>query len=118
LPAVRGLHPAIAQALERFESYDSVDTEVKRSGYSHRHFIALFRTSVGLAPKAYCRVLRFQRALHRGGSQSTDSWVTVAQDSGYSDQAHFNRDFLEFAGLTPSTYRKIAPPFPNHVSLR
>jgi AraC-like DNA-binding protein len=117
LPVVRGLHPAIAEAMQRFDSCDSVDAVVRSSGYSHRHFINLFRTAVGLTPKAYCRVLRFQKALQQGASQNNDSWASVAQDAGYSDQAHFNRDFLEFTGITPTAYRKIAPLFTNHLPL-
>jgi AraC-like DNA-binding protein len=118
LPVVRGLHPAIAQALEQLDGSASVRDVVDESGYSHRHFIALFRRTVGLAPKVYSRVLRFQRALRRAASGSPDPWASMALDAGYSDQAHFNRDFLEFSGLTPTAYREAAPRFPNHVRVR
>lgn len=117
LPTVRGLHPAVACALERFEELDSVHAVVKQSGYSHRHFIALFRRAVGLSPKVYARVARFQRALRHVASEGAASWAAIALEAGYSDQAHFNRDFLEFAGVTPSRYRRIAPPSPCHVAM-
>ncbi len=115
LPVVRGLHPAIAAALDRFEGTESVRDLVKESGYSHRHFLSLFRRAVGLSPKIYGRVLRFRRALRQAASGSPEPWASIALDAGYSDQAHFNRDFLEFAGVTPSAYRKAAPLFPHHV---
>jgi AraC-like DNA-binding protein len=114
LPVVHGVHPAVAYAIERFNACDTVGTVVKGSGYSHRHFIALFRRAVGLAPKDYCRVVRFQRALQR---VSTEKWSAVALDAGYSDQAHFNRDFQELAGVSPTAYRIVAPSSPNHVAL-
>lgn len=117
LPVVRGLHPAVAYALERFEELEGVQAVVKRSGYSHRHFIALFRRAVGLSPKVYSRVVRFQKALRRAASDSADSWASTALEAGYSDQAHFHRDFLEFAGVTPTAYRKMAPPFDHHVAI-
>lgn len=117
LPVVRGLHPAVAYAIERFQLLDSVRDVAKHSGYSHRHFISLFREAVGLAPKRYCRVLRFQAALRRAARNGTASWAAIALDAGYSDQAHFNRDFLEFAGVTPTAYRKIDPASPSHVAL-
>jgi AraC-like DNA-binding protein len=118
LPVVRGLHPAIAQALERLDESASVRAVVDESGYSHRHFVALFRRAVGLPPKVYSRVLRFQRALRHAASGSPDPWASMALDAGYSDQAHFNRDFLEFSGLTPTAYREAAPRFPHHVRVR
>jgi AraC-like DNA-binding protein len=117
LPVVRGLHPAVAYALERLETYDAVGAVAKASGYSHRHFIDLFRRAVGLAPKAYCRVMRFQKALQCVSGERAVSWTAVALEAGYSDQAHFNRDFLGFAGVSPTAYRALAPVSPNHVAL-
>ena len=62
-----------------------------------------FREHVGLPPKALARILRFERAAERlrGGADLSDA----ALDSGYYDQAHFNRDFKAFAGVTPTEYR-------------
>lgn len=113
LPRARGLHPAVRQALAGGFSL-SVHEVVRQSGYSHRTFISLFHRAVGLTPKLYCRVLRFQRALHRV-SAGTASWIDVALAAGYSDQAHFSREFREFVGVTPTRYRQIAPRFQHHV---
>jgi AraC-like DNA-binding protein len=117
LPVVRGLHPVVAHALERFVTPDSIREVVKDSGHSHRHFIALFRRAVGLPPKLYCRVMRFQRALERVTADGTASWVDLAIEAGYSDQPHFNREFQEFAGIAPGEYRKIVPAHPHHVGV-
>jgi AraC-like DNA-binding protein len=117
LPTVRGLHPAVAHALGRFTTTANVRQVVKESGYSHRRFIQLFRRTLGLPPKLYCRILRFQEALERGSTQAA-SWVNVALDAGYSDQAHFNREFREFAGVTPGEYREISPAFSHHLAIR
>jgi AraC-like DNA-binding protein len=114
LPAVRGLHPAVAEALERFSTTSNVQDVVRHSGYSHRAFISLFVRSVGLTPKRYCRVLRFRRALRRV-SDGRLSLTDLAADAGYSDQAHFTREFREFAGVTPGEYIRAAPQFAHHV---
>jgi AraC-like DNA-binding protein len=117
LPAVRALHPAVAQALERFTTTADVRQAVKESGYSHRRFIALFHRGLGLTPKLYCRVLRFQEALEQVADRAAVSLVEVALDAGYSDQAHFNREFREFAGISPGEYRELLPAFPHHVPI-
>jgi AraC-like DNA-binding protein len=115
LPAVRGLHPAVAQALEQFWTTTDVRRVVKASGYSHRQFIVLFRRAVGLTPKLYCRILRFQQALRQTAADPLASWVDLAIGAGYSDQPHFTREFREFAGLTPEQYRKVSPSLTHHI---
>jgi AraC-like DNA-binding protein len=117
LPRIHGLHPAIAQALERFTMTDDVREVVKETGYSHRRFIVLFDRAVGLTPKVYCRVRRFQRVLERAASKQSKSWVDLALDEGYSDQSHLIRQFKEFSGVTPSEYQRLAPISPNHVPI-
>jgi AraC-like DNA-binding protein len=115
LPLVRGLHPAVAQALQQLAAAANVHDVVKRSGYSHRRFIELFVHAVGLTPKVYSRVRRFQRALHRARVPGPESWADVAAAAGYSDQSHFTREFRECVGITPTRYRDAAPRLAHHV---
>lgn len=117
LPTVRGLHPAVAQALAQFRTAPDVRAAVDATGYSHRRFTALFREGVGMTPKRFCRVLRFQRVLGRVAEDPTAAWADLALDAGYSDQSHFNREFREFAGITPGEYRSVAPRHSHHVPL-
>jgi AraC-like DNA-binding protein len=77
---------------------------VASSGLSHRYFVSLFRDTVGMTPKLFSRVQRFQRALEAFQKPASASWARVASDSGYYDQAHLIRDFAEFAACTPSQY--------------
>ena len=69
-------------------------------GWSRRHLSATVARELGMPPKALARILRFERAVDRlrGGTGLAE----VALESGYYDQAHFNRDFKHFAGLTPT----------------
>jgi AraC-like DNA-binding protein len=115
LPRARALHPAIAAVLGRMDAACTVADAVTASGLSHRHFIARFRAAVGLPPKAYLRVQRFQQALQclRAG----DRLAAVAATVGYSDQAHFSRDFVAFSGVTPKAYRSRMPAQANHLPI-
>ena len=119
LPRVRGVHPAIAEALARFSAAPEsrVRDVVEASGYSHRRFLTLFRDSVGIAPKAYARVLRFQAALARLAARPAARAIDVALDAGYSDQPHLHRDFRALAGMSPERYRRAGPMRENHVPI-
>lgn len=88
-----------------------VGAVVQRVGMSRRRFVEEFRKEVGLSPKAFCRLRRFSAALYRVASLADVDWADVAQAAGYWDQAHFNHEFREFCGLTPSEYlaRRVAP---------
>ena len=108
-------HPVALRALRQFEVGMGVNDAVARSGYSHRQFIRLFSQAVGLGPKLYCRVRRFQKALPL--VQGPLALAAVAMEAGYSDQSHFNREFREFAGLTPEQYRLARPASANHVAV-
>lgn len=117
LPRVHGLHPAVARALVGFRESPNVDAMVAASGYSHRHFIAVFERETGLTPKRFCRLQRFRKLLAQAAAHPALSWTELALAGGYSDQSHFNREFQAFAGITPSEYRRAAPRYPHHVPL-
>ena len=94
-------HPAVHAAYARLAATRGavpVGVLAEEIGWSRRHLAARFRDEVGVSPKALARLLRFEHALELLGSRGL---AEVAYDCGYYDQAHFNRDFREFAGATP-----------------
>jgi AraC-like DNA-binding protein len=89
-------------------------SEVARAlGLCDRRLTLWFAEQVGLAPKRFARVQRFQRAL--GPILEGRELGEVARDCGYYDQAHLNRDFRAFCGMSPTEYRARRPLFPNHL---
>lgn len=100
------IHPAVAQALVSHPAAAARVAQIQRaSGYSARHFISLFRASVGLNPKHYYRIRRFNCAVRNLAAADRQSLGDLAAAAGYSDQAHFTREFREFAGVAPTQYR-------------
>lgn len=73
-------------------------------GYSQKHFIALFKSRVGITPKAYLKIARFQKAILEIEQQRTVNWTTISSDCGFYDQSHFINDFRLFSGFTPEQY--------------
>lgn len=110
----QGMHPAIAQALGRLGGWP-IGELVDASGLTHRRFIALVRDAAGLAPKRLARVRRLQHAIAAWHAGPPLPWAEFALAVGYSDQPHFQRDFLEITGLTPQAYVRAAPAALNHV---
>jgi AraC-like DNA-binding protein len=102
------IHPAVARALASSSAVSapaSVAELQRASGYSPRHFIALFRSAVGLKPKQYYRIRRFNGAVRRIAARDRHGLCDIAAEAGYSDQAHLTREFRELAGTPPTQYR-------------
>lgn len=92
-------------------------------GFSQRRFIQTFTSHVGLTPKVFCRIQRFQRARVLAERIDTPHWAELAVTCGYFDQSHLIKDFQEFAGSTPKIYsvqqhHKDARLKDNHVPLQ
>src|SRR5262249_3084784 len=103
-------HSAVAFALEEFrraERTPTVREGTDRGGLSARTFIRLFTGEVGLTPKLFCRLRRFQRALGLARRGRPIGWADIALDCGYYDQAHLIRDFRAFSGFTPTEFLQV-----------
>jgi len=103
------IHPVVGYGVEQLSRAGGAE-RVRRiqadTGLSHTRFIQLFREHVGLTPKLFCRVRRFQGLIERIQKGLPVNWAELAVDCGYFDQAHLIRDFRAFAGLTPLEYSR------------
>lgn len=73
---------------------------------SERSFERRFNQYVGITPKLFSRVCRFQTSLTQLKSNKFDKLSDIAYDNGYADQSHFIRVFKEFAGYAPYEFQK------------
>ena len=100
-------HYAVSAALEIFwknQAGLTVRNAAKYLGLSERRFIQVFKTEVGMTPKLFSRIQRFQQTRTFIQQNPTPNWAGLAVDLGYFDQSHLIREFLEFSGLTPTDY--------------
>jgi hypothetical protein len=57
---------------------------------------------VGMRPKLFMRIARFEAALQNKARFVAKPWTDVAHEFGYYDQMHMVHDFAEFTGGTPT----------------
>jgi AraC-like DNA-binding protein len=109
----------IAFAIQCFAPGPSLSTvrEVARAtGLSERRFSQVFREQVGLSPKVWCRIQRFQRAVRQLHAGLDLPWSELALDCGFYDQSHFANEFRAFSGIDATTYSARRTMWANHVS--
>jgi AraC-like DNA-binding protein len=82
----------------------SIEQISNKVGYSQKHLIKLFKDNVGLTPKGFLKIIRFQKAIEEIDAAKEINWAGIAYESGYYDQAHFINDFKNFSGFTPQQY--------------
>ncbi|WP_231618469.1 helix-turn-helix domain-containing protein [Nonomuraea sp. SBT364] len=92
---------------------DRVQEAARLLGCSRRHLSGTVRTALGVTPKEYQRLLRFEAA--RGGlvaaaRAGTGSLAAVAAASGFADQAHLTREWRAMAGCTPTEWLRAEGP--------
>ena len=71
---------------------------------SQKHLIDQFKKYVGLTPKYYQRVLRFNEILGHINRKQKINWPQVADTCGYTDQSHFIKEFKHFSGFNPTEF--------------
>ena len=100
-------HYAVSAALEMFgknQAGPTVREAAKYLGLSQRRFIQVFKAEVGMTPKLFSRIQRFQQTRTLIQQNHSPNWAGLAVDLGYFDQSHLIREFLEFSGLSPTDY--------------
>jgi AraC-like DNA-binding protein len=100
-------HYAVSAALEMFTKNQAgprVREAAKDLGLSQRRFIEVFKAEVGMTPKLFSRIRRFQQTRMFIQQNPLINWADLAVALGYFDQSHFIREFLEFSGLSPTDY--------------
>ncbi len=88
----------------------SIDSLGKFCNISLRTLERRFLEEVGMSPKLYMRIVRFQAALENKMLHPEKSWLHISYESSYFDQAHFIKECHEFASASPEDLFKSTPP--------
>ncbi|MGH8288361.1 MAG: helix-turn-helix domain-containing protein [Steroidobacteraceae bacterium] len=113
-------HRAVTRALRELSDVTGgrgVAQLTRMLGMSQRRFLDRFRSEVGMAPKLFARVQRFQVVIGTVQTLREVNWAKIAADCGYFDQAHFVHDFHAFSGFLPTAYLALKSEHRNHVPL-
>lgn len=78
----------------------------KSIGISERTLQRRFQSYVGLTPKQFAKIIRFQSSLEKLSKNKDTQLTNIAYDTGYSDQSHFIRNFKVFTKQKPFTFRE------------
>ena len=102
--------PTLGNALHiiyRHKGNIQVSELARRLHVSQRQLGRKFNAWIGMSPKAFCRVVRFQRTLRVLPGASAKDFISVALESGYYDQSHFIQEFHSMYGLSPSRFKAM-----------
>jgi AraC-like DNA-binding protein len=76
----------------------------KTIGVSDRHLNRAFQNAVGISPKQFVRILRFQQVVKVARQNAALNWAEIAADTDYYDQSHLIAEFKRLTGMTPAAF--------------
>jgi len=82
-----------------------------QTGFTKRYLDILFKNHVGLSPKSYANILRFQTAYQLWIQGKAPIFSGDTPQAYYYDQSHFIKEFKRFTGFTPHKYNEVANNF-------
>lgn len=94
----------ISKAIQKAGGENTVNYWAEKANLSERQFNRSFKNTIGISPKEYLKITRFNKVLRVFENEKTTSFSALAQQCGYYDQAHFIKDFKEYTGTTPKGY--------------
>ena len=88
------------------QTYGTVDINQMASEacLSRKQLERIFTGQIGISPKQYLKIIRFQNAIFQKQQNNNLSMTELSYESGYFDQSHFINDFKTLSGLTPGHF--------------
>jgi len=92
--------------LTNHKSY-TIDTQAKDSCLSIRQFERKFIERMGVSPKYFNKIVRFENAFRMKNKNPNWDWLTIALECGYYDYQHLVKDYKEFTNQTPTDFHLL-----------
>jgi transcriptional regulator GlxA family with amidase domain len=110
-------HPAVNFAIPELQRNTNLSMShvAAKVNLSQRRFIQVFSNEVGLTPKLFSRIQRFNRVIRSAAFSDDVDWLETATSFGHFDQAHLIHEFQEFSSLTPTGYLGLRTEHLRHV---
>ena len=82
----------------------SVRDMAQRLDLGERRLQQIFRSQVGLSPRAWSRLARMHRCLRLLRRPAPLRWAELAVEAGFCDQSHLINEFRSLCGVTPEAF--------------
>jgi AraC-like DNA-binding protein len=94
----------IAELIKRTYGNINVAQMASEACLSRKQFERVFAENIGISPKQYLKIIRFQFAIFQKQRNNNLNMTELSYESGYFDQSHFINDFKALSGMTPKQY--------------
>jgi AraC-like DNA-binding protein len=88
----------------------SLDWYAKEACICYRQFDRKFKERLGINPKEYERIIRFDKVFRMKNRFPNKDWLSIALHCGYYDYQHLTKEFKEFTDKTPTDFFEIKGP--------
>ena len=93
----------------------TVDLLAKNSFQSTRNFERHFFKRMGVSPKYFLKVMRFENAFRMKNINPKLDWLSIALNCGFYDHQHLVKDYKELTGFPPSQFHEIDANGPDRI---
>jgi AraC-like DNA-binding protein len=93
----------------------SLDSQSDEACLCTKQFTRKFYERVGVNPKTYARIIRFNRAYNIKNAYPENDWLDIAVECGYYDHQHLIKDYKQFTGKTPDKFHRMESEAPERV---
>lgn len=102
--------------IDRMKGETSLADLCEAACLSPKQFRRVFTGHIGINPKDFLRIIRFQHALSVLQASPGILFSRLAYECGYSDQSHLINEFKTFSGYTPKEYLSVCPPYSDYFT--